>query len=206
MRFTIKGCALLCILLTTGCLVWTVDLYAPKLPPDQVDYFIKEYKYKSAVESRHAYYGIKWGASLSTSYEYAIELFRVREPSTHFINNMKMAQDAVYSHLNKHSEIWVAAGKSEEDIDLAFTIFLFELDRMGVNKKIEALKNMMKLRVSLLDREKYKNSYQVYATFTQLIELAKFPTGSLRSFESTVNSLKRDFTREMALAEFEFQK
>ena len=122
---------------------------------------------------------------------------------------MKAMHDALVSHLAIHSEAWSDAVRySYRDNELTSKFLAtkrMEYTRMQVFSKIDSLKDRLKDNLAGYEKTNYPETYQLYGILSQLSDLAKEPRGSISTFNSTVNNLRNDFSKTLALAELEFQ-
>ena len=198
------------------------ESYADKLAGDpklarHAEHFRSTYSSKEFEEVKYGYRAILSGEALSNIYD------RLNEaPGSAIVSKMELIHDALVRHLAIHSEIWSDAiadavdktslyryNKLTSEMTSTYVaIYLattrMEYTRLQVWSKIDSLMDQLKDNLVGYEQTKYPNTYELYGILSQLSDLAKEPKGSLRTFNTTVNNLRNDFSKTLALAELEF--
>jgi len=74
---------------------------------------------------------------------------------------------------------------------------------MNLFSEIDLLKDYLRNNLSEYEKTKHPKTCEHDAILSQLCDLAKEPKGSLMTFNSTVNDLRSDFSKTLAMAELE---
>ena len=123
---------------------------------------------------------------------------------------IKLTKKTLNTHLSSYSSVWSNAIKNHVgneyynvDFSTALSITKYEYSRIGVFDEIDLIQKNLLSQLEKYHKNEFPETYGLYAILTQLIELARNPSGSLMTFNSTVNRLNIEFTKTLTLAEFE---
>ena len=188
---------------------YSQELASSELLAEHSDYLLKAYEGTKKDEAYWGYYSILNGSILSLQYD-IISLSLDSDTTNNILQHIPSIKSILTLHLSSYSEIWSKAISnhvryeySSIDFSSALAICKTEYKRMGIFDYVKTIKENVKLKTSQFERDKYSRTYEVYGLIAQLISLTEDPSGSLMSFNQTVNSLNVELDKVLALAELE---
>lgn len=191
---------------------YSQELASSDLLKQHSDYFLKAYEGTKKDEAYWGYLSIVQSGLLSVLYDVSIKAL-ASDVNKNFLKAIPSVNSALKLHLSFYGDTWskaISNNANNEYISVDFTTALAvcenEYKRTGVFDKVENIKELIKTKTSLYERDKFPRTYEVYGLITQLISLVEKPAGSLISFNQTVNSLEIELTKVLALAELEHQQ
>ena len=175
-----------------------------------VDYFFKTYE-GSDIEARWGAKAILDGETLKTLYDSSIKSFS--DTTNQILSCIESTQKFINMHLSYYSVIWSDAISrdakyefSNVDFREALRISKVEFKRIGVFEKLDNIKSLIQEKVLVYDKNEYVNTYKAYGLISQLISMAKDPSGSLLTFNRTTNRVDLELTKILSLAKLEHIK
>ena len=172
--------------------------------------FLKDYEGKKQNQASLAYLALFQGNFLNATYNVSI-LSLKQDDSNNIVSHIESITNKLTQHLSYYSEIWsnsITNHIQNKNLYVDFSTALFilnrEYQRIGVFTKLDEIKDLLKSKVMTLDKNQKKSTLELYAIVNQLIDLCEEPKGSLRTFNSTVNSLSLEISKISPLAELEY--
>ncbi|MBC8213273.1 MAG: hypothetical protein H8E71_01345 [Candidatus Marinimicrobia bacterium] len=181
---------------------------------EHAEYFINEYKsgqFSKKDKAEWGYNAIYWGSFLYSDYRTVSNNLQ-NDLSLNYIQHIPNISGVINSHLGEYSKNWRKAIRKTSseygewfycDFSTVLAIYVKEFKRLGLFEKIDTIKQNIKYKTSELDKAQYPMTYEVYGLISQLISLAENPTGSLVTFNQTVNKLNNELVKALVLAELE---
>jgi len=212
---------ILVVILLIGCapMIPNYVEYSQKLVNSQLlakhyDYYLKTYGGTEKIgfydEAYWGYYSILTASTLNIQYDLVMSALE-SDTTNNVLDHIPSIKNILTQHLYIYSEIWSKAISEHVkyeyfsvDFSTALAICKNEFKRMKTFDKVKKIKDQLKIKTNKLDKAKYPNTYEVYGLITQLISLTEKPTGSLLTFNQTVNSINIELDKVLALAELEY--
>ena len=209
--------SILCLFIYSSCaptipsnLSYSQKLSEIEVLAEYADGFLIRYEGKKKNEASLAYSALIDGSMHKIMYNMDIMSLKFDDS-----NNIIPHVESITNHLNKHlsdySEVWrKSITKNIEypflyvDFSTALSIVNNEYRLAGVFTKLEELKDLLKTKVIQLDKNNFPYTLEIYGIINQFIKQCENPTGSLTTFNSTVNTLNMEISKILPLAELEY--
>jgi len=207
---------ILCLLISYSCaptvpknITYSQKLSEIESLAQHADGFLKRYEGLKQNQAILAYSALLEGSLLIIRYNFSI-LELNQDDSNNIIPHVESITSRLTKHLSYYSDVWrKSITKNIEypflyvDFSTALFIVKDEFRRVGVYTKLEELKDSLKTKVMKLDKNNFPYTLELYGVINQLIKQCEDPTGSLTSFNSTVNTLNMEISKILPLAELE---
>ncbi len=174
--------------------------FAALLPDDQADYYLSEYDGSSWCAYYHAYRGIELALHSRTEYEEVIGIIEERTAPDDFLGNAELAHAVVSRHLSAHRSIWSEALGWPHCFATSIGHADIEFERLGLERLPARVESLLEVQVETTDPEQHRGARGVQSVLSEMIALARSPSGSLPEFERAVRAEERDFDEALASA------
>ena len=203
----------ICIVVVLYCLSCSGTHLSRKVgrlvPDDHLSYYYEVYGKSPKDTAIHGAYAINTGIIHKEALKSANELISSGILQS-FFDGVSIAHPPVSNIITVYIDVWRASNKdhlSSEDKHIdgttALDIYTKEYSRIGVYEELDLLKDNLAKKITMYDQEKYRHTYEAFAISSELILMAKKPTGSLRSFSKRWQRLSLELERLAPLAEIE---
>lgn len=145
--------------------------------------------------------------SLAVSYSYAHSRHKHSRGLKNLVTLLRSTASDLSNHLGNYESLWQRAiynnvyRYSRVTFTQALAIARSAYLEQGVNERLEKVMDLLKSKLTQLPHKKYPSLDRAYVIVAQMSQFAQDPSGSLKSFRSTVRSLKLRFQTEMAAAD-----
>jgi hypothetical protein len=175
-----------------------VNKAASKLPPEQQSYLLSTYS-NDAVQAETAALLIPVCSSLKDVYiEVTKEL-----PSKNEIQSLDAVEVTITTVLSGVSNMWGTWINNRSDFQSNLILYSKECARIGTPEELKKMRAILSTKIKKISKASHPATLEAYAIVEQMADLAASPQGSLLTYNQTVNALRGEYARKIALARLE---